>query len=66
MGYKVEEYRKKKGLTQEQLSEKSGVSRGTIHALENDSEYCTTTKTLLKIANALETTVESLFFENAV
>ena len=61
MGYRIKDLREEKGMTQEDLSEKSGVSRGTISALENGIERTTTTKTLLKIAKALETTVDQLF-----
>ena len=48
-------------MTQEELSLKSGVSRGTICALENNAERETTTKTLVKIAKALNATVDQLF-----
>ena len=61
MGYRIKDLREEKGMTQEDLSEKSGVSRGTISALENGDERTTTTKTLLKIAKALDTTVDQLF-----
>ena len=66
MGYKIKEYREKLGLTQEELSLKSGVSRGTICALESNREKTTTTKTLVKIADALNTTVDALFFTRCV
>lgn len=66
MGYRIKEMREKKGLTQEELSEKSGVSRATISALENNECKMTTTKTLLKIAEALDTSVESLFCARCV
>lgn len=48
-------------MSQVELSKKSGVSRVTIWALETDPEYVTTTKTLYKIAEALNTTVDALF-----
>lgn len=66
MGYKIKEVREKKGMTQEALSEASGVSRTTIWALENGNERTTTTKTLLKIAQALGTTVDEIFCANSV
>ena len=66
MGYKIKEVREKKNMTQEELSKKSGVSRGTISALENGTSRATTTKTLTKIARALDTTVDVLFFAQAV
>lgn len=66
MGYKIKEHRESRGMTQEQLSEVSGVSRGTIVALENGTVRATTTKTLLKIARALGVTVDQIFFEEDV
>lgn len=62
MEYRIKEIREKKGITQEELAKLSGVSRGTIAALENETARTTTTKTLLKIANALGTTVDYIFF----
>ena len=61
MGYKIKDIREAMGLTQEQLAEKSGVSRTIISGLENGTARATTTKTLLKIASALDTTVDQIF-----
>lgn len=61
MGYKIKDLREALNMTQEELSEQSGVSRGTICALEKGEERTTTTKTLLKLAKALNTTVDQLF-----
>lgn len=62
MVYKVREIREEKNMTQEELSAKSGVSRATIWAIETkDGETNTTTKTLLKLANALEVEMDDLF-----
>lgn len=66
MGYKIKEVREALGMTKEMLAEKSGVSRVTIWALETNPNYTTTTKTLMKIANALNTTVDNLFFAKGV
>jgi transcriptional regulator with XRE-family HTH domain len=66
MGYRLKEIREEKGLTQEELERKSGVSRQTISAIENNSEYQAKSGTLLALANALETTVDKIFFANAV
>ena len=66
MGYKIKEVRESKNMTQEQLSEKSGISRCTISALENGSDRATSTKTLVKIALALGVTVDQIFFPDSV
>lgn len=66
MGYIIKELREALCMTQEELSQKSGVSRGTISALENGTERATTTKTLLNIAVALNTTVDRLFSAESV
>ncbi len=62
MGYRIKEVREEKRMTQEELSQKSGISRATISALENGTARSTSTKTLLKIAEALGTTVDRIFF----
>ena len=66
MGYKIREVREKLKMTQDELSQKSGISRGTISALENGTERATTTKTLANIAKALGVPVEALFFTESV
>lgn len=66
MGYRLKEIREEKGLTQEKLEELSGVSRQTISAIENNPEYQPKSGTLLALANAMETTVDSIFFASAV
>ena len=64
MGYRIKEFRESLKMTQEELAEKSGVSRGTISAMESGVSKETTTKTLVKIARALGTSVDKIFFEN--
>lgn len=66
MGYKIRDLRENRHMTQEELSEKSGVSRATISSLENGSSRATTTKTLMNIAKALGVTIEALFFADDV
>lgn len=61
MKYIIKEYREELGLTQEELSKKANVSRQIIHRLENDMETVTSTKTLEKIANALNKKVSEIF-----
>jgi len=64
MQNKIKFYREKKGLTQEQLAEKSGVSRNTISSLEAGTAKNITLENMKKIANALEKTVTTIFFNN--
>lgn len=61
MAYRIKELREKKKLTQEQLAQKSGVSRMTIIALENNEEHEALVGTLKSLANALEVPVSKLF-----
>mgnify|MGYP000504436349 FL=1 len=52
------------GVTQEELSKKSGVSRPTISAIESNQEYVTTNITLEKIARAIDFKVSDIFFRD--
>lgn len=61
--YRIKEYREKEKLSQEQLSKKAGVSRAIISGLETGSITVTSTKTLEKIADALNKTVSEIFLE---
>lgn len=51
-----------KGLTQEQLARKIGVSRQVINSIENN-HYNITLKNALKICHELNKTLDDLFFE---
>ena len=64
MRYRIREIRKNLGMTQDELSEKSGISRATVWKLETGDEV-TMTKTLLAIAKALGVSVSELFAEDA-
>lgn len=61
MKYRIKELREEKQMTQEELSEKSGVSRSIISKLEQEKPVNMLTDTLSKIANALDVKVSSLF-----
>lgn len=66
MVFRIREIRESKGVSQLELSEKSGVTRATIWRLETGEGREATTVTLAKIANALDVPVTDLFFdENA-
>ena len=66
MGYKIKEVREAKGMTQGELALEAGVSRTIIAGLESGAVGNTTVATLIKIAKALNVTVEDIFFANAV
>ena len=57
---RLEELRRKAGLTQQDLSEKAEVSRKSINAIENGI-YVPSTVLALKIAKTLKCKVEDLF-----
>ncbi len=59
--YAVKQKREKLGISQEELSKKSGVSRTIISALETNNDTVTSTTTLLKIADALGCKVSDIF-----
>lgn len=63
MQYKIKEKRIEKGLTQEELAKKSGVSRTIISGLESGRTIVTSTDTLIKLANALDSNVRDIFFD---
>lgn len=62
MRTQLKAFRRKAKLSQKELEAKSGVSRGTISALENDPAYNPTAKTLERLAAALGATVDQIFF----
>ena len=57
---RLEELRRKAGLTQQELSEKAEVSRKSINAIENGI-YVPSTVLALKIAKTLKCKVDDLF-----
>ena len=64
MKNRVREYREIEKLTQEELAEKSEVSRNTISALETGTNTNVTYETMSKIARALNRKVSTIFFED--
>jgi putative repressor protein len=61
--YKIKAIREKKGISQEELSKLSGVSRSLIAELEGNAKYSPTVNTLRKIADALNVKVQALFLQ---
>lgn len=67
MKYKIEQYRKQSGMTQQELADKAGCSRQFVNMLENSDDINVSSKMLLSIAKALNRTVDDLiFFEEDV
>lgn len=64
MKNKLKEIREEQGISQEELAEKSKVSRTTISELETEKKEVTTNITLEKIASALGLKVSDIFFIN--
>lgn len=62
MKNKVKEFREKLKMTQEELAEKSGVSRTTISGFENGTITITTNTTMDKISEALGKKTKAVFF----
>ena len=62
MENRLKQFREEKGWTQDELAQRSGVSRVTICLLENGKMKTSKTDTLTKIADALGAKVTSVFF----
>lgn len=60
LAMKVKMLRAERGLTQEQLAEKSGVSVGAIFYIEKDCQKKPRVEMLMKLAKALEVAPEEL------
>lgn len=60
IGRKIKELRQQKGITIQDVSEKTGLSKGLISQVEND-QVSPPISTLLKIASALKTDIAHFF-----
>ena len=58
----IEKIRKSLNMTQEELAQKSGISRVTIGNFENGKIEVTTNQTMEKIANALGKKINDVFY----
>lgn len=63
MSLQIRKQRLLKGLTQEELSIRSKVSKKVIVGLENGGITITTSKTLVRIAEALKCSVSQIFLQ---
>lgn len=66
METKIRYYRELNNMTQEELSQKSGVSRTIISGLENGTLDTTTNTTMKKISDALRVGIMELFYSKNV
>lgn len=57
---KIRELRKARGISQEELAKKCGVSRQTVNAIENN-KYDPTLALAFRLARELKVTVDGLF-----
>ena len=64
MGIQIKERREELRMTQEELAQKSGISRQTISAIETGKYDNVLVGTLAAIATALDTTVDKIFYPN--
>ena len=62
MRFRIKEHRQKIGMSQQELSDKSGVSRTIISGLESGRITVTSTGTLAKIADVLNIEIGDIFF----
>ncbi len=60
MKNKIKEFRKKRGLTQNELSELIGISRQAINAIEKD-KFDPSLPTAFKLSELFKTSIEELF-----
>lgn len=61
---KIKLARVKLGLTQKELAKKVGISHVTLSKIEKGNYENLTLRTMLKLAAALDTTVQELFFSD--
>lgn len=62
MGYRMKQLRRSRQMSREDLEIASGVNRAVISAIEDDPDYTPTTRTLERLAAALGSTVDQIFF----
>ena len=65
IGQRIKELRKQAGMTQPELAERVGVHETTIRRWEKETDNGPDTAAIIKIAEALGTTAESLLAENS-
>lgn len=59
--YKIKDMRRKRGISQWELSKRSGIARATISKLENGSEIDIRISTILALSKVLKCSPSKLF-----
>lgn len=63
MVFNVKKIREEKGISQEELSKKTGISRTIISGMETGLVKNATVETVKKIAQALDVKISDIFFD---
>lgn len=58
---RLKELREERGISQEKLSEISGISRATLSKIENNEEMNLNTRTIAKLAAAFQVKPSDIF-----
>ena len=58
---RLKELREERGISQEKLSEMSGISRTTLSKIENDEEANVNTRTIAKLADVFGVEPSEIF-----
>lgn len=58
---RLKAFREERGMSQEELSEKTGLSRTTISKIENNEEAVVSTKTIAKLAEVFDVAPSEIF-----
>ena len=59
--YKIKDMRRKRGISQGELSKESGIARATISKLENGAEIVIRISTILALSKVLKCSPSKLF-----
>lgn len=59
--YKIKDMRRKRGISQGELSKESGIARATISKLENGAEIDIRISTILALSKVLKCSPSKLF-----
>ncbi len=58
---RLKDFRIERGLSQEELAEKSGISRTTLSKIENNEEAAVNTRTIAKLAEVFNVKPSDIF-----